>query len=42
LVYAHKNEEEKVHAMMTRLHPEARLVGMDSRFYNPFSEPELV
>jgi len=42
LVYAHRNEEEKVHAMMTRLHPEARLVGMDARFYNPFSEPEPV
>ncbi len=42
LVYAHRNEEEKVHAMMTRLHPEARLVGKDSKFYNPFTEPELV
>jgi hypothetical protein len=42
LVYAHKNEEEKVHAMMARLHPEAKLVGTDSRFYNPFSEPEPV
>lgn len=42
LVYAHRNEEEKVHAMMQRLHPEARLVGLDAKFYNPFSEPKLV
>jgi hypothetical protein len=42
LVYAHRNEEEKVHAMMSRLHPEARLVGLDAKFYNPFSEPKLV
>jgi hypothetical protein len=42
LVYAHRNEEEKVHGMMSRLHPEAKLVGMDSRFYNPFTEPEVV
>ncbi|MES2627203.1 MAG: hypothetical protein V4628_18095 [Pseudomonadota bacterium] len=42
LVYAHKNEEENIDAMMRRLHPEARLVGTDSRFYNPFSEPKPV
>lgn len=42
LVYAHRKSEEKVHAMMTRLHPEARLVGLDPRFYNPFTEPKLV
>ena len=42
LVYANRNEEEKVHAMMTRLHPEAQFVGVDSQFYNPFSEPKLV
>lgn len=42
LVYAHKNEEAKVHAMMGRLHPQARLVGLDPRFYNPFAEPKLV
>lgn len=42
LVYANKNEEEKVHAMMAKMHPEARLVGLDSQFYNPFSEPQAV
>ncbi len=42
LVYAHRNEEEKVHAMMTRLHPEAQLAGIDPQFYNPFSEPKHV
>ena len=42
LVYANRNEEEKVHAMMTRLHPEAQFVGVDSQFFNPFSEPKLV
>ncbi|MDT8397994.1 MAG: hypothetical protein RQ899_05200 [Pseudomonadales bacterium] len=39
LVYAHKNEEENIRNMMSRLHPEARLVGFDARFYNPFSTP---
>jgi len=42
LVYAHRSEEEKIHAMMSRLHPEARLVGLDSQFYNPFTEPKLI
>jgi hypothetical protein len=42
LVYAHKDEETKVRAMMARLHPEARLVGEDARFYNPFTEPRTV
>lgn len=42
LVYAHRSEEEKIHAMMSRLHPEARLVGLDPQFYNPFTEPKLV
>lgn len=42
LVYAHKNEEANVRAMMTRLHPEARLVGEDASFYNPFTEPRAV
>jgi hypothetical protein len=42
LVYAHRDEEEKVHAMMTRLHPEAQFVGVDPQFYNPFSEPKHV
>jgi hypothetical protein len=42
LVYANRNEEEKVHAMMTRLHPEAQFVGVDPQFYNPFTEPKHV
>jgi hypothetical protein len=42
LVYANREEEEKVHAMMTRLHPEAQFVGVDPQFYNPFSEPKHV
>jgi hypothetical protein len=41
LVYANKREETKVHAMMERLHPEASLLGLDPRFYNPFAEPQL-
>jgi hypothetical protein len=42
LVYANRDEEEKVHAMMTRLHPDAQFVGVDPQFYNPFSEPKHV
>ncbi|MEY4641672.1 MAG: hypothetical protein RLZZ227_1666 [Pseudomonadota bacterium] len=42
LVYAHRNEEEKIHSMMTRLHPEAHFVGIDPAFYNPFREPKHV
>jgi len=42
LVYTHRAEEEKVHAMMSRLHPEALLVGLDPLFYNPFCSPKLV
>ena len=42
LVYANKKEEHKVHNMMAKLHPEAKLVGLDSQFYNPFSEPQPV
>lgn len=42
LVYAHKDEEERVQQMMERLHPEAQLVGYDARFYNPFSIPTPV
>jgi hypothetical protein len=42
LVYAHRDEEQKIHAMMTRLHPEAQFVGVDPQFYNPFSEPKHV
>lgn len=39
LVYARRHQEQQVQDMMDRLHPEARLVGVDPKFYNPFSEP---
>lgn len=42
LVYAHHDEEAGIQDMMARLHPEARLVGFDTQFYNPFSRPTLV
>lgn len=42
LVYAQQGEEEKVHAMMQRLHPDAQFVGVDPQFYNPFTEPKHV
>ncbi|MAM70000.1 MAG: hypothetical protein CMP91_02480 [Gammaproteobacteria bacterium] len=42
LVYAHKNEEEKVKQMMAKRHPDTELVGCDSQFFNPFSKPNLV
>lgn len=42
LVYANKKEEGKINGMMSRLHPEARLVGLDAQFYNPFVEPKPV
>lgn len=41
LVYAHKKEEAKVASMMNRLHPEAKLAGFDSKFFNPFTSPTL-
>lgn len=39
LVYAHRSKEDGVARMMTRLHPEAQLVGVDAHFYNPFAVP---
>jgi hypothetical protein len=42
LVYAQESEEQKIHATMARLHPDAQYVGVDSQFYNPFAEPRLV
>jgi len=42
LIYAHKNEEENIEKMMRKLHPEARLVGYDAQFYNPFAKPNYV
>lgn len=37
LVYARKASEETVHSVMRNKHPEARLVAVDSLFFNPFS-----
>lgn len=42
LVYASSKAEARIHAMMERLHPEAMLVGMDAKFYNPFAVPKEV
>lgn len=42
LVYANKNEEQKVNGMMERLHPEAKLVGLDKNFLNPFADLKTV
>ena len=41
LIYAPHKNEDQVSDTMKRLHPEARLVGVDPRFYNPFSEPAI-
>ena len=41
LVYASRSEEGKLTDVMSRLHPQAKLVGYDSMFYNPFSTPTL-
>lgn len=41
LIYAKKNQEEKVKAMMTQKHPGVELVGIDTHFMNPFSSPEF-
>lgn len=41
LVYAHRSKENGVEQMMNKLHPEARLVGIDAQFYNPFAEPTM-
>ena len=42
LIYAKKQQEEKVIQMMKDAHPEATLAGVDPGFYNPFSRLELV
>lgn len=41
LIYAPKSKESAVSNTMQNLHPEARLVGVDSQFFNPFSVPVL-
>jgi len=42
LIYARKEQEETVRAMMRARHPEAELAAVDRHFINPFSsvEPE--
>lgn len=42
LIYANKNLEVEVQSMMAKQHPEAQLVGFDSKFYNPFNNLSLV
>lgn len=37
LIYARKEQEEAVRAMMKERHPEARLAAIDRQFMNPFS-----
>lgn len=39
LVYAPKKNEQNITDTMKRLHPEAQLVGIDTKFYNPFARP---
>lgn len=40
LIYARKGQGEKVKAMMTERHPEARHVATDRHFINPFARVE--
>jgi hypothetical protein len=37
LIYARKEQEEKIRDMMRERHPEARLAAIDRHFLNPFS-----
>jgi hypothetical protein len=39
LIYAFKEQEERVKAMMSARHPEARLAAVDRHFINPFRSP---
>jgi hypothetical protein len=39
LIYAFKEQEERVRRMMSERHPEARLAGTDTHFINPFRSP---
>jgi len=36
LIYARKDQEDKIRAMMQERHPESRLVAVDRSFLNPF------
>jgi len=42
IIYARKTEEEKVKELMSRLHPESDLAGVDSNFYNPFKTVQRI
>ena len=42
LIYAFKDQEEKIKEMMTRKHPESALVAIDKHFINPFPKLERV
>jgi hypothetical protein len=39
LIYAFKDQEPRVREMMGKRHPDAKLVGVDRHFVNPFSSP---
>jgi hypothetical protein len=39
LIYAFKEQEQRVLEMMRARHPEAKLAGVDRHFVNPFSTP---
>jgi hypothetical protein len=39
LIYAFKEQEQRVLEMMRARHPEAKLAGVDRHFVNPFSSP---
>ena len=42
LIYARRDQEATVRALMREHHPEAVLAGIDSHFMNPFSSVKLV
>jgi hypothetical protein len=39
LIYAFKEQEQRVLDMMSARHPEAKLAAVDRHFVNPFSSP---
>ena len=39
LIYAFKEQEQRVQEMMRERHPEAKRAAVDSHFVNPFSSP---
>ena len=42
LVYADKEHESAIREMMKEKHPEAKLVGIDRHFVNPFSKVKII